>query len=295
MTTLSLSNRNRTPAQAADPDGPTMNSTLEDPSVAPIDPAAPAATTRRSFLTRAAVGGAVAGAGLAAAPLGLFASAAGAQGTDDVTPTSPLSAEDFAAFAVPLELAAVQAYQRGLAAPGVSGSTSTLLLSFQSHHQDVVDTLTPLLPATPDLPPPSPNRMVVDPATSAIDAAGSSDAVLVALSDLEVTIAASHLNSLSSIDDATLAKTVGQVLATESQQAAYLGRLGGTPIAELTPAEVTLVGARLDRTEGVSAVPADSAQTTTTVAGRSSTDTGASNEPAGPNGSTSNTPGAGSN
>ncbi len=197
-------------------------------------------TTRRSLLTRAAVGTAIFGVGTAVGPLGLFSTAAGAQEDDGAgLDESSLSAEDFAALAVPLELAAVTGYLEALQAEGLDGTTTKFLRRFQGHHQAVVDTLTPLLPADPAVPDPTPNAEVSSAISTALGSAADQNAVLNALSDLESTIAASHLQALGLIDDKALAKTVGQVLATESQQCAFLAVQGGTPLDQVTPTRVT--------------------------------------------------------
>lgn len=218
-------------------------------------PAKATPTSRRTFLTRTLTGTAVVGVGAAVGPLGLFSSPVAAQDGGSLGPTERLSNEGFAAFAVPLEMAAVQAYLTALDTDSIDDATGRLLRRFQEGHQAVVDALSPTLPTDGDLGDPTPNAAVLTPATDAINAAGDANGVLVALSDLETVCAASHLNALGVIEGSSLAKTVAQVLATESQQAAFLGARGGTDIAELTPAAVSLDGARTDLKEAI-AVPA---------------------------------------
>ncbi|HEX2576823.1 MAG TPA: ferritin-like domain-containing protein [Aquihabitans sp.] len=235
----------------------------------PIDkPQATAApTTRRTFLARAAVGSALVGVGGAVGPLGLFSSAAGAQVPSGDLPAPPaLDAEAFAAFAVPLEMAAVQAYQSALSGDRLDDEWSELALRFQGHHQQVVDALTELLAA--DAGTPTANETVLGEAESAISGGADQNAVLTALSELEGTIAATHLYAMGGIEDAPLAKTVAQVLAVESQQSAALGLAGGGSIADLAPDAVTTDGARTDLSEG--AVTA----TTTTAPGETGTEDG---------------------
>ena len=64
------------------------------------------ATTRRTFLVRAAVGGALVTAGAVAAPVGPFLGIAGAQESGEEL----LNDAEFGVFATPLELAAVLVY-----------------------------------------------------------------------------------------------------------------------------------------------------------------------------------------
>lgn len=226
-------------------------------------PATTPPTSRRTFLTRTLAGTAMVGVGAAVGPLGLFSSPVAAQDGGSLALAAPLSGEDFSAFAVPLELAAVQAYLTALDTDGIDDATRRLLRRFQGHHQGVVEALRPLLPADPDLPDPTPNAELTRTATDAIQSAGDADGVLIALSDLEKVCAASHLNALGIIEEPSLAKTVSQVLATESQQAAFLGASGGADIAELTPSAVSLDGARTDLTEGVALPDADPNPTST--------------------------------
>lgn len=215
----------------------------------PIDkPEANAApTTRRTFLARAAVSSALVGVG-AAAPLGLLSSSAGASPTQagPVEQAPPIDNPAFAALAVPLEMAAVLAYQAALGGQRLDSGWQDLALRFQGHHQSVVDALTDQLAA--DAAPPTANAVVLSDAQTAISTAADQDGVLVALSDLESTLAATHLYALGGIADTSLAKIVGQVLAVESQQSASL-RLGLTappPLAELAPATVTTADARTE-------------------------------------------------
>ena len=233
----------------------------------PID-RQPAPTSRRVFLARAAAGGALAGAGLVAAgPLG-FVTPAGAQDSGgELSTVGPLSGEDFAAFAVPLELAAVLGYAKALNAEGLDGPATRVLRQFQGNHLGVTDTLTPMLPTGPNLPDPQPNPTVLSTVSDALDGAKDQAGVFDALSAMEVTLAASHLNALKVIDEPAVGKTVAQVLATESIQASYLGSRGDTSVDELTPEKVSIAGARTNLNEGV-ALPDDApSQSTTTLPG----------------------------
>jgi len=197
------------------------------------------ATTRRTFLVRGVAGGAVV-ATVAAAGLsgGLGTASVSAQAApDDLMVNS-----DFAVFAAPLELAAVQAYQAALSGPSIDDEWTTNLRTFQSHHQEVATVLTSLIAVeTPPIPDP-----VADPGVMADfspDAGADQNAVLSQLSALETALAATHLSVIARLEDTSTAKTVSQVLATESQQAVALGRASGASIESLTPASVSTEGA----------------------------------------------------
>lgn len=196
----------------------------------PIDqPEATAAVNpRRTFLARAAVGGALVTAGSIAGPL-LRAVPAGAQA--DASDTLDDSA--FAAIAVPLELAAVQVYEAATEASGLDEGATEQLRLFQTHHQAVADTLSDYY--TGDEP------LTEHPAvmTRADSVRGDAKAAFTALAELEQALAATHLDALGSIADPTTAKLVAGVLAVEGQQAVALTLLAGTDVAAVLPAAVT--------------------------------------------------------
>ena len=199
------------------------------------DPATP--TDRRRFLTRAALGGALVSAGAVASPLGGLLGAAGAQEADP----QPLNAEDlildseFAELAAPLELAAVVIYQTALSGDALDEEWTKHARLFQSHHQEVADLLASLV--SPDAPAPVADADLVSQGESTLG--GDQTSVLQALSDIENTLSATHLSAIGALKDSVTAKTVGQVLLTEAQQATFLGLGAGVAVAELTPAVAT--------------------------------------------------------
>jgi hypothetical protein len=208
--------------------------------------------SRRTFLTRAVVGGAVVSSGvLAGTATGLLPSLPA--GADD------LSDADFAAFAIPLELAAVEICQAGLDSGVLADDAAATIRSVQGHHQKVVDTLTTLADA--DAPAPVSNTTFAKSYTTEIRGAAASEAVLLVLTRLEDTLTATHLAALASIPDPVTAKVVSQVLAAEAQQAAVLGRAGGLALGELTPDTVSTDGAVEPGDAG------SSTSTTTTTSG----------------------------
>jgi hypothetical protein len=233
----------------------------------PIDPSTEpaAATTRRTFLVRSAMGGALVTAGALASPLGSLLPTAGAQvGTSDL-----LSDEDFAAFAAPLELAAVQAYLTAVTSGTLTDQPLEWARLFARNHQSVADLLSTLI--AEGEPAPRADATLSAQLTSSLEAAADVTAIAAVLAELEETIAATHLSAVEALADSTTALTVAQVAAVESQQAALMGSLSGTSIEELTPMEASLE---------LALSPSDAeaeATTTTTEAGGDATTTTAAN------------------
>ena len=217
------------------------------------------ATTRRTFLTRAAFGGALVTAGAVALPhLGL--TPAGARQTDQGTLKDP----DFAAFGTAIELAAVAAYSAAFDTGHLDDEWSALALRFQGHHQDVADTLTELRDSDA-------GEAIAEAAFSkrsvdAIKAAGDQNGVLAALAVVEETCAATHLKAVGELVEKSTARTVVQVLSVEGQQAALLGVASGSTIAAVTPA-TSSGDAALTIPKG-----SETASTTTTTAAAGSDD-----------------------
>jgi hypothetical protein len=196
------------------------------PAVPPKHPAT--ATTRRSFLARTAGAGAVAGIATLVAPGTRLVSAAGAQ------QAANLDDSDFAAFTIPLELAAVQVYQAALSYGALSGPEEQAAQQGQDHHQAVSDALTTSL-LSADADPPSPATAFSDPIIRSISTTSDVPTVLRALADMEEVLSATHLQALSTIADPITAKVVSQVLAIEAQQATYLKYKAGDTVQSLTP------------------------------------------------------------
>ncbi len=240
-----------------------------------IDPteATAAATTRRSFLARAALGGALVSVATAG-PLRAMLGVAGAQEATAAELEAPeeLDGATFAALAVPLELATVLAYQAALENDVLDATTTADARRFQAHHQTVVDALTPLLGE--EAPAPRPDETVMASTADAIEGNADQTAILTALAELEEVLAATHLYAVGGLTDTTLARTVGQVLAVESQQAVVWGRVIGTDLAELTPAEAGTEGARTGFAEAAEAAEAAAATTTTTPTSTTTTEAG---------------------
>lgn len=224
------------------------------------------ATTRRAFLTRGAAGSAllaaVAATGIAG---GLGTGLAGAQAGGGA---GELDNGSFASLATPLELAAVQAYQAALDGTALDASWQKTAQTFQSHHLSVATLLAGLIPATtPPSPAPEPDAAVV--AQFSPPSGADQAAILTTLAGLEEALAATHLSVIASLEDTSLAKTVSQVLAVESQQAVALGRAGGATVESLTPAVATTEGSLAD----AGSSPGAPTSTSTTTASTTSTTT----------------------
>jgi len=238
----------------------------------PIDPTETTATptSRRSFLVRAALGGALVTVGTAAGPLSSILPAAAAP--DQLQAAESLDNATFAALAIPLEMAAVQAYHAAILGGTLDDTWSSQALTFQDHHQTAVDTYTPLLDEGTTAPAPDPT--IVKSTVDAIKAATTQDAILTSLADLENVLAATGLYAIGGLDDNTTAKSVAQIMAVESQQAVVIGLALDTPLAALTPAEASTDGAETGFTE---AFDESTTTTTTAAAGGSTTTTEAAN------------------
>ncbi|WP_426572527.1 ferritin-like domain-containing protein [Aquihabitans sp. McL0605] len=186
-------------------------------------------TTRRAFLTRTAVGGALA-AGAVALPLSALMTSAGAQEGGTL---KDLEDFDYVAFAGPLELAAVQAYTTALNLGTLDSEWTAHAQQFQANHQSIADGLVTV--GDPNAAAPIADVAFAKTANDAIRAAGDQNGVLLALSNVEDTLAATHLAAVRLLLEESTAKTATQILTTEGQQAALLAVAAGTPVAEVTP------------------------------------------------------------
>lgn len=212
-------------------------------------------TTRRSFLARSAVGATIAAAGVAAPITGLvpFAGAQSSESSDDL-----LIDSDYAAFAVPLELAAVQAYEQALSTDLLDSGTTELARQFQTNHQSVATTLSALL--SEEASTPRPDADITAQSATAIEAAVDSAAIAAHLASVEETLAATHLSVIPTLRDAITTRTAAQIAAVQSQQAALLGSAGGASLEDLTPTEASTQEALEVK------IPEPVEQTTTTTA-----------------------------
>lgn len=241
----------------------------------PIEkPEAPAANnTRRKFLARAALGGAlVAGA----SPL-LSALPAAAQ-TDGASPAAapPGQAPEmpdgpYLVLATQIEQAAVQVYELALAdGSALDDAAKDIVRGFQVHHQSVSERLIALMDEAIGKVALVLDQGVLD--LGAGLATADRNTVLTTLQGLEQDIAATHLWAIGGLQDPITAKTAAQILAVENQHAVVLGRLADQPVASLVPAAVTTEGAFTDRATSAETQISDA--TTTTLAGQTTTTAG---------------------
>lgn len=202
----------------------------------PTDPSsAPATTTRRSFLLRSAAGGALATTGVLGLPVAGLVPAAGAQASEGLDDGALVS------FTAPLELGAILAYQAGLDSGLLDTTWSANALELQGHHQEIIDTLTTLLPSTAVAPVAA--DAFSSPIADSISQASDQDGVLEALGQMEDVLSATHLLTLESVEDPITAQVVAQVLAAEAQHATALRRGSGADIEAVTPAAAEVAGA----------------------------------------------------
>ena len=211
------------------------------------------ATTRRTFLTRAALGGALVSAAAVVLPAVTSGTPAGAVG-DRGTLKDP----DFVAFATPLELAATLAYTRALQSNLLDVTWTARATEFRSHHQSIADTLVTL--GDPNAPAPEADATIGKTWLDAVSAAKEQNPLLLALATIEDTLAATYLAAVGQLAEQSTAKTITQALAVEGQQAALLAVGGGTPIPAVTPATSSVTGAI------AIVIPASTTTTSTTAA-----------------------------
>lgn len=162
---------------------------------------------RRSFLRRAAVGGAVSIGGVLV-PTARFLPPAGAQSGRD---------EDLAAFAESVELVAVSAYEAG--AELLSEGLAPVLQTFRGHHQEHADAHASVAGAAAIG---EPNPALLEALAPAIEAFSTQNEVLLFAKDLEDQLAVTwgHLLGLMASSEA-LATTAG-ILPVETSHSAEL-------------------------------------------------------------------------
>lgn len=185
---------------------------------------------RRSFLRRAAVGGAVT-VGTVLVPAARFLPAAGAQSSTD---------EGLAAFGESMELVAVAAYERGVEL--LSEDLTPVLQTFRGHHQEHAEAFAALAgsAATGQA-----NTALLDALTPAIDAFSTQNEVLSFARDLENQLAVTCGHLLTLMEDRDAVATTATILPTEASHAAELsyelqeGPEGWFPSGAFESADVT--------------------------------------------------------
>lgn len=194
--------------------------------------------SRRSFLKKVGIGGAVLTVGGSALPVNALVPAVGAQEGDDEAENGAGAdaGREQVGFAQGVELAAVSAY--GLAADKFEqfGDTEsrTLAERFGDHHQQAADSLgTNVLVLTDE----QKGEVVADPQLlgqleSAVNGAGNVQALSRVLADLEERIAATYFGLLDVLTDAADAKAVALILPVDAQRAVVWSTTAGVQPAE---------------------------------------------------------------
>jgi hypothetical protein len=194
--------------------------------------------SRRQFLTRAAVGGAVLTVGSAATAAVLVPAAAQEDGEE---PPARSPQDAIVAHLAGLALAAADGY--GIATGDSSPVTEPVrdaIRVFAEHHRSQAAALNGELPE--DAPVEAANATLAAELATSL-AQTESDAVLSALRTLEQNLAASHFSALGRLDDQQAAGLVARTLPVLTQHAVVLGSLSGVAFDELLIETQTAQGA----------------------------------------------------
>jgi rubrerythrin len=191
-----------------------------------IDKRQPA--TRRSFLTKAATGGALLTAGSMVTPIGRLVPAASAQEEEE---EAPVSADvELAMFAAGLELAAVEVYRAAAATGNLTNAGNQIATSFGGHHQDHADALNEIIGEEQAVT--EPNAALVEEFGPMISAAADEAAILEIAYSLEEAAASTYLTAIGELEDAGNAGTLATILPVESQHATVIATALGKPASE---------------------------------------------------------------
>ncbi len=243
--------------------------------------------TRRAFLKKVAIGGAVAAIGTQVLPFDrLVPGASGQEGEGDATadlgPDEPRMA-----FLASLALAGAAAYRAATGnepagdeeeAEAAPSTTTTLppidvpvlaepvvevLRTFGAHHAQQAVALNAAITTAVA----APNATLLDELRTALGGSADEAAVLATLRDLEERLAATHLAAIAELEDATDASLVATTLPVLGQHAVVLGMIGEppTPLEDLAPEEQTTEGALTEQTHPAEAASAEGGDTTTTT------------------------------
>lgn len=182
---------------------------------------------RRSFLKKAAAGGAVLTIGSSLVPIGRLVPAALGQ-----EPSGDLA---LANFAQSVERAAVAAYGAAIETGKLSDAAVGVSEMFADHHDDHANALQAAA-ADEQV---EANVAVLQEFAPMISGAADEAAILTVAYQLEEAAAATYLFSLGEVEDATTAGLLATILPVESQHATVLASLLGTPELALEAAFVT--------------------------------------------------------
>jgi hypothetical protein len=241
---------------------------LPDPTAEAVEPLG---HSRRGFLARVAVGGAVLAVGSQVVPTGGLLPL-GAQEDDTVAlDADETTLQHLASIA----LAAAAAHRAGAEVAGIQETNVEVIRSFGDHHRRQAAALNGLIPeeALVEVP----NETLLSEVTAALEGADEV-AALAALKDMTEKIAATHLAALESVEDQNDARTIAAALGTVSQHAVVLGVLGGESVeaaspetqstdGALTPSAYPVTFAEEEDAAADGEVPSQGDSSTTTTAG----------------------------
>jgi hypothetical protein len=199
--------------------------------------------SRRAFLRRVGVGGALVGS------VPFLAGRAGAQTTTTAPQAVPISAveattttapprqptqDDLAlyVFAQSLELAAVEAYGAAAATGLISDAVLPVALAFRSHHLEHANAFVGLARRALG----QPNPAILEVFGPQIAAAANEEELLSIAFNLENAAAATYIAALGQIEGTRGAEVVASIQPIESRHAVVLGQVLGLDAAEYLPA-----------------------------------------------------------
>ncbi|MCU1352294.1 MAG: Ferritin-like domain [Acidimicrobiales bacterium] len=187
--------------------------------------------SRRDFMKKVGVGGALVTVGALAAPL----ATAGAAPASAQAPAAAgdLTSDELLAFAMGIEYVGAQLYQLAGAKGSLDAAAATMVTTFGDHHQAHGDSFASLLGA--DDASKVPNKKLLDERSPTVDRAADQKAVLRALLAWEDTIAATYQSLLATTPDRTDAESLATVLAVEAQHAVSIGSLLKDTLDTLVP------------------------------------------------------------
>lgn len=206
--------------------------------------------SRRAFLRRVGVGGALVGsvpllAGRAAAgttttePQAVPISAV--EATTTTAPPRQPTQDDLLlyAFAQSLELAAVAAYGAAAATGKISEAVLPVAVAFQGHHREHANAFGGLARRALN----RPNQAILDAFGPQIAAAANEEELLTVAFNLESAAAATYIAALGQIEGTRGAEVVASIQPIESRHAVVLGQALGLDATDYLPAFQTTADA----------------------------------------------------
>ncbi|MCU1453183.1 MAG: hypothetical protein JWN46_1329 [Acidimicrobiales bacterium] len=175
--------------------------------------------SRRGFMKKVGVGGALLAVAGAAAPVEALTGAAAAPAARqaDALPDS----ETLATFLMTVEYTGAQLYRLASAHAGLDPAVVTLITKFGDHHQQHGDSYATAISAKDAAK--IPNEKLLAERSRKVTVAADQKALLTALADYEDTMAATYLSLIAATTDRTDARAYGDVMAVEVQHAVDLG------------------------------------------------------------------------